>query len=289
MFRLLAPAKINLSLEVIGRRADGYHEVHTVLQAVDLADELDFEEAGDVSLRVEPEGAVPVEGNLVLRAARLLRDASHESRGATITLRKRIPVAAGLGGGSSDAAAALVGLRRLWGIDFSEVRMRLLASALGTDVGFFLDGGTALATGKGDRMEALPIPVERFAVIVTPHEPEEAAKTQRLYGLLEERHYSDGSRTAEVVRRIEAGEPLGEAPYNTFAEVASSAYASYERACTMLGATEAGHVLLAGAGPSLFTLADTEERAESTRRSMEAEGYTVSLARLLPATGQAEG
>ena len=120
-----------------------------------------------------------------MQAGRLLRVASGEQRGAAITLRKRIPVAAGLGGGSSDAAAALLGLRKLWGLDMPEGELAAIASRLGSDVPFFLHGGTALASGRGDVLTPLPQPVEPFAVVVTPpNEPDEGHKTARLYGLL---------------------------------------------------------------------------------------------------------
>ena len=161
VIRLQAPAKINLTLEVLGRRADGYHEVRTVLAAVDIADELELSEADGLALTVEPEGAVPVEDNLVLRAAALLRDAAPAGAGAAIVLHKRIPVAGGLGGGSSDAAAALLGLRRLWDLDLSDRTLAELAALLGADVPFFLRGGTALAAGRGEQLTVLPQPFER--------------------------------------------------------------------------------------------------------------------------------
>jgi 4-diphosphocytidyl-2-C-methyl-D-erythritol kinase len=283
--RLLAPAKVNLSLEVVGKRDDGYHEVRTVLQAVDLADVIELARADDVTLTVEPAGAVAVEGNLALRAARLLREASGERRGAKITLHKRIPVAAGLGGGSSDAAATLLGLRRLWSLSVSEPHLDMLATAMGSDVSFFLHGGTALGTGRGDQLEGLPMPAERYAVIVSPSERARASKTARLYGMLRPEHYGDGSATTEVVRRIVAGEALGDAPLNTFARVAFSAYDSYELACTVFGTTEAAHPLLAGAGPSLFTLVDDDAAAERISARMRGEGYETHVARLLGAWG----
>ena len=209
VMRLRAPAKINLSLEVLGRRPDGYHEVRSVLQAVDLADWVEIEEADALTLHVEPEGAAPAEENLVLNAAQLLRGATGATRGAAITLRKQIPVAAGLGGGSSDAAAALLGLGRLWALDLDQAQLGALAARLGSDVPFFLGGATALASGRGEQLEELPAPVERFAVIVTPTTGGDERKTARMYGLLDSRAYSDGSRTAETARRIHAGEPVG--------------------------------------------------------------------------------
>jgi len=268
---------------VIGKRADGYHDVRTVLQTVDLSDDVEIEPASELTLTVEPASAVPVDGNLVLRAAHMLRQAVGEARGAAITLRKRIPVAAGLGGGSSDAAATLLGLRDLWSLHISDAALSVMAAMLGADVPFFLRGGTALGTGRGDDLRPLPMPVESLAVIVTPQEPDEATKTARLYGMLGPEHFSDGGKTDEVVRRIEAGEPLGDAPYSTFAQVAFSAYASYELACTILGTTRAEHTLLCGAGPSLITLVDDVAVAESIRDRMLGEGHVVHVAKLTPA------
>lgn len=271
-------------MEVIGKRADGYHDVRTVLQTVDLSDDVEIEHADELTLTVEPASAVPVDGNLVLRAAHMLRQAIGETRGAAITLHKRIPVAAGLGGGSSDAAATLLGLRELWSLDISDVALAAMASLLGSDVPFFLRGGTALGIGRGDELRPLPMPVESLAVIVTPREPEDTTKTARLYGMLRTPHFSDGGKTDEVVRRIEADEPLGDAPYSTFAQVAFSAYASYELACTILCTTRAEHALLCGTGPSLITLTDDVAVAESIRDRMLGEGHIIHVTKLTPAS-----
>jgi 4-diphosphocytidyl-2-C-methyl-D-erythritol kinase len=282
MISLKAPAKINLSFEVIGKRDDGFHEVRTVLQAIDLADVVEIEEADEIRLTVEPVGAVPVEGNLVLRAAVALREATGVAGGAAIMLRKRIPVAAGLGGGSSDAAATLLGLRRLWGVDRDKSAIYRIAAGLGADVPFFLRGGTAIGSGRGDAQELLPMPVERFAVVVTPRDlPADEAKTSRLYGLLKPQHFSDGSSTGAVVFRITKGQPVGNAMRNTFAAVASVAHASYEMTCTIFGTTEAGTTMLAGAGPSLFALVEDEVVGERIRGSMELAGYEAHLVGLL--------
>ena len=152
-----SPAKLHLFLEVLGKRPDGYHEVRTVMQTVDLADELELEEATAISLTVEPPGAAPTEDNLVLRAARLLQQAAGSSGGASITLRKGIPIAAGLGGGSSDAAVTLLALSSLWGIGMSPDELMELGATLGSDVPFFLQGnGCTLATGRGERIVPLP-------------------------------------------------------------------------------------------------------------------------------------
>src|SRR5437762_1435344 len=146
-----AAAKINLALEVLGRREDGYHEVATVMQAVDLSDRLVIEDAEVLELRVSAPD-VPSDGsNLVVRAAHALREAASVSRGARFTLVKRIPVAAGLGGGSADAAATLLGLSRLWGLRWPGARLAELAATLGADVPFFLRGGVRAGGADGGR------------------------------------------------------------------------------------------------------------------------------------------
>lgn len=176
MPRLSAPAKVNLTFEALGRRADGYHEVRTVLHAISLADEIAFAPADELSLAVEPpeEGAfssaasdLAGDDNLVLRAARLLRREAGVKAGAAIRLRKRIPVAAGLGGGSSDAATTLRGLRRLWRLDLDADALRELAAQLGSDVPFFVTGGAALAEGRGERLTPLP-PAQGNVVVMSP-------------------------------------------------------------------------------------------------------------------------
>jgi len=151
------PAKLNLVLRVLGRRADGYHELDTVFQAVDLWDTLSVRAADELSMACEGADLAVDESNLVLRAARLLRERFGEpGLGGRMLLRKRIPVGGGLGGGSSDAAASLVLLNRFWGLGATTADLAALGAELGADVPFFLTGGTARGRGRGDRIEALP-------------------------------------------------------------------------------------------------------------------------------------
>jgi len=150
-----APAKVNLTLRVIDRRDDGYHELDTVFQVIDLWDRLTFEPAEELSLSCD-DPVLPVDDtNLVLRAAEALREAAGVRSGARIALAKRIPMQGGLGGGSSDAAAALRGCAHLWGLDASAAALEPLGRELGADVPFFLHGGTARGTGRGDRITSL--------------------------------------------------------------------------------------------------------------------------------------
>lgn len=164
------PAKINLGLHVAGRRPDGFHEIVTLFQAVDLWDTLTVEPDAGLSLEVDDPTIPGDETNLVMRAARLLqsRVAAAAGRGARLRLSKSIPAGGGLGGGSSDAAGALVALDALWGLELGSSRRSALAAELGSDVPFFLGGGTALGTGRGERIEPLPPIAERPLVLGMP-------------------------------------------------------------------------------------------------------------------------
>jgi 4-diphosphocytidyl-2-C-methyl-D-erythritol kinase len=185
MLRVRVPAKVNLHLEVLGRRDDGFHEVRTLLQSVDLYDEVAGEatDDGEIRLAVEPAGAVPEgDGNLVVAAARRLAAATGVERGAMLRLRKRIPVGAGLGGGSADAAATLVLLAELWDVRPGPAALARIAAGLGTDVPFFLTGGLALGVGRGDEVVALP-DLPRMAVVVVV--PPVAVPTAEVYRQLD--------------------------------------------------------------------------------------------------------
>ena len=165
---LRASAKVNLSLEVLGKRPDGYHEVVTVMHAVDLYDRLTLEAAPTLSFSSDDPDLPTDERNLVMRAARLLKEAASVEAGARIELKKRIPVAGGLGGGSSDAAAALWGLNRLWKLRWTRARLMELAVGIGMDVPFFLGVGPALATGRGEHLKPLGKTGGYALVLVNP-------------------------------------------------------------------------------------------------------------------------
>jgi 4-diphosphocytidyl-2-C-methyl-D-erythritol kinase len=169
-WRARCPAKVNLGLHVAGRRPDGYHEIVTLFQAIDLWDVLEGDDADGLSLEVSPPGLPADERNLVVRAAELLerRVAGARGRGAHLRLIKHIPVEAGLGGGSSDAAGALLLLNAMWALDLDASELNALARELGSDVPFFLSGGTALGTGRGERIEPLPAIPERALLLGCP-------------------------------------------------------------------------------------------------------------------------
>lgn len=154
--KIKAFAKVNLVLDVIGRRPDGYHEVEMILQSIDLHDDLVFIPASTVTLEIKGERLPVDDRNIIVRAANKLLAQAGLNAGARILLQKRIPVGAGLGGGSADAAATLVGLNRLWGLGLSRLELEKIGATLGADVPFCLRGGTVLATGIGEQLTDLP-------------------------------------------------------------------------------------------------------------------------------------
>lgn len=166
---LPAPAKLNLFLHVTGRRADGYHLLETVFQFIDLQDSIDLRlrEDGKIARVDEPEG-IPVDQDLTLRAATALQSATGCRLGVDIGLRKRIPIGAGLGGGSSDAATVLLGLDRLWGLKLGTSALIEIARPLGSDVPVFVYGRNAYATGIGDRFRPIRLPQRWFVLVMPP-------------------------------------------------------------------------------------------------------------------------
>lgn len=164
-----APAKLNLFLHITGRRSDGYHDLQTVFQFLDIGDELYFSVLADGAVRRQrPLPGVPEDVDLTVRAARLLKEASATPLGVAIDLRKRLPAGGGLGGGSSDAATTLVALNRLWGLGMSEDQLAELGLALGADVPVFVRGTAAWAEGVGEQLAPVSLAEPWFVVVVPP-------------------------------------------------------------------------------------------------------------------------
>ncbi len=255
---LQAHAKINLTLEVLGKRPDGFHEIASIIQTIGLHDTITLEPADDLTLECDvPELAT--DDNLVMRAATMLRDEAGTAQGARIVLRKEIPVSAGLGGGSSDAAAALIGLNRLWDTGLSTEALRSIAARLGSDVPFFLRGGTAMVHGRGEMVRPLP-PADIPWVVVLCPDISTPDKTATLYAALPPVQHTGGLLTRKLEARIRGG---GDVPpqflFNVFDDVAREAFpglSEYWDAFTALGARE---VHVAGSGPSLFAPASRRE------------------------------
>jgi 4-diphosphocytidyl-2-C-methyl-D-erythritol kinase len=288
----IAPAKINWTLEVLGRRPDGYHEVRTVLQTVDLCDRVEVSPAKDLDLvlsgLVGQAGAsltgVPAAENLGYRAAALLRErAGQPALGARIELGKAIPAGAGLGGGSSDAAATLRALDRLWGLGLAPAEIVRLGAQLGADVPFFLFGGTALGRGRGDELTPLPnVPSRRLLLVVPRRQP--ARKTAAMYAHLRPEHFSNGEASERLAAAISRGVAPGDDDIlNTFediaAEVLQEAAAAAER-CRGLGLRP--H--MAGSGPAQFVLLQPDAESGLLRKALSAAGFDVFEATTMAAS-----
>lgn len=165
-----SPAKVNFGLRILGKRADGYHAIETVFQMLDLCDRLTIEthHEGTIRLVCDPPILSTDETNLVVRAARMLQRMGNAHDGANIVLEKHIPVAAGLGGGSSNAATTLLALNQLWKLHLPPATLHQLAAQLGSDVPFFLNGPTAMAKGRGEILSPVPSPPPLQGILVNP-------------------------------------------------------------------------------------------------------------------------
>jgi 4-diphosphocytidyl-2-C-methyl-D-erythritol kinase len=162
-----APSKVNLFLHVTGRRADGYHTIESLFALVDLADEIALSIRDDGAVvRVNDVPGVPRDDDLAVRAARALQDAAGVSSGVTLRVEKRIPLGAGLGGGSSDAASVLLALNRLWRLDWPRARLAEIGRALGADIPFFVGGGPAVGRGVGDILTPVTMPAQWLVLVV---------------------------------------------------------------------------------------------------------------------------
>ncbi len=263
---LSAPAKVNLTLEVLRRREDGYHDIRTVMQAVTLADRLTFSPARTLELRCsQPQLEGPT--NLVWRAAELLRRETGTTRGARVTLEKRIPMAAGLGGGSSDAAATLLGLNALWSLGLTRSALRDLGGHLGSDVPFFLgDGACAVAEGRGERLTPLPGLPSRWVLLV---KAPLAISTADVYHAVPPERWSDGSRTASWLQ-ARADRGIVPLPFNHLEPVALDLAPGAAVARDALLRAGASHAVMSGSGPTYFALFATELEAQAVRARLGA-------------------
>lgn len=274
--RARAPAKVNLFLEVLGSRPDGYHEIRSVMQAVDLFDELAAwpREDGRIVLECPDPGVPRGEENLVVKAALKLRRRAGCELGAGLRLEKNIPVGGGLGGGSSDAARALLLLRELWGLECGEDELQRVAASVGSDVPFFLRGGTALCEGRGERVMSLPVADGPHYALILPgvqvstrevYEACEGALTSRPEGV-----------SIKLVREALASgntERLGANLYNALQTPAFKLYPELSRIAAIaepvLTGGEASGFSLSGSGSSFFAVFGHADRAKGAARELQ--------------------
>lgn len=278
MLRVLAPAKVNLTLEVLGKRSDGYHEIRSVMQTVGLCDTFEFETDESVSA-VSANPDWKAEESLVMKAVLLVKESTGFSGGVRIRVDKKIPMMAGLGGDSSDAATVLRGLDSLWNLHLSQQEMRGMAGQLGSDVYFFLRGGTALVEGRGELVHSLPPLPSAWLVIAVPPVPRLPGKTARIYGKLTSNYFTGGEASSKLITDLEAGKPLDPALiFNTFESVVFERFAGQETAREHFMKLGAGMVHLVGSGPAMFTVVESWKRGEELAgllKKQKMESYLV--------------
>lgn len=268
-----AYGKINLSLDVLRRREDGYHEVKMIMQAVDIYDVLTFEEIGDfsekenmISLEIlnSPADADlgPIEKNLIYRATQLIMDEYRIKKSIKITLNKHIPVAAGMAGGSTDAAAVFHGLNEMFGLNMSIDEMCRLGVKLGADIPYCIMGGTALAEGIGQILTPITAPPEAVLVIA---KPDINVSTKYVYENLHANSLKEHPDVDGMIASIEEGDlkKMGALFGNVLENVTVKAYPVIEELKTLMKSKGAVNSLMSGSGPTVFGIWETDKRAEA--------------------------
>lgn len=275
----LAHAKLNLTLEVLGRRDDGYHEIKTVIQTIDLADRLQFSPSSRLRVECNVE-SLNDEANLVWKAAQSLAEAGGIEPRVRIDIEKHIPTSMGLGGGSSDAACALFSLNDFWGLNKSQEDLAEIAAGIGSDVPFFLQGGTALAEGRGELVSPLP-PLPSVPVILICPDIELPNKTTAMYSKLTPASFSDGGVTRRMVQILAGGQFVGDSVggliQNAFDEVAWLEFPDLSPVRQVLDQMAPGRFHLSGAGPALFALPAGQSERQAVADALQPYGVGVYL------------
>lgn len=286
----LSPCKVNLFLDVVGRRPDGYHEVVTVIEPLALYDRISFRTArSGIAVTVDHPEVPGGKANIVHQAARLLRETAGEEKGVSILIEKNIPVAAGLGGGSGNAAAALLALNDLWGLKLPLPVLSEFAGQLGSDVPFFLRPRTSLWRGRGEKGEPLPPAPPFFAVLVNPGFP---LSTRRAYAELS---ISGPARAPHpglerVIAALEKSDldALGKSLFNRFQETLAPRYPRIKELLDFFRDQDAPGALLSGSGPTVIGLAAKQEEADkmaSAARAAFPQTCRVHVAANIPPPG----
>jgi len=257
-----APAKLNLLLHVVGRRADGYHLLQTVFRLISLADTLEFAPRADGAVRLaRPLAGVPEETDLAVRAARLLRAETGRGAGVTIAVEKRIPLGGGLGGGSSDAATTLIALNELWGTRLPRAELARMGLALGADVPFFLCGRNAVGEGIGEVLTALDLPPAWYVVVT----PQVAVSTREIF--------NDPALTRDTkplrITAFFAGPGRNDPCRNDLEPVVRARFPEVARALDWLRAF--GDARMSGSGSSVFAAFASEDEARQVASKVPGE------------------
>lgn len=275
-----AYAKINLGLDVIRRRPDGYHEVKMIMQTVGICDILTFRKSGRqdgaVTLFLDKKGLPCGKENLVYRAAELLTRTHGLRDGVEITLEKRIPIAAGMAGGSTDAAAVFHGMNELFGLSMSLQEMKDLGVGIGADVPYCIQGGTALSEGIGEILTALPSPPAAYLLIA---KPDISVSTKFVYENLHADRLQSHPDIDGMVQALERGslEGIVSRMENVLETVTVREYPVIQTLKDIMRREGARNALMSGSGPTVFGVYKTREAAEASRPAVEKSGMAKEI------------
>jgi|SRR5690606_24822265 len=277
-----APAKINLILDALRKREDGFHEVEMIMTMVDLADRLEMEPLSRDQIIISSQvGYIPLdEKNLAFQAAQLIKERYGVKQGVYIHLDKKIPVAAGLAGGSSDAAATLRGLNRLWGLGISEEELCQLGAELGSDVPFCVTGGTAIATGRGEKLERIANPPQCWVVLA---KPPINVSTADVYGRFRVNKVDKRPSVATMRAALEAGSFAGMCSSlgNVLEQVTLNLYPEVRQLKESMIRLGADGVLMSGSGPTVFGLVSKEAKLSRIYNGLRGYCKEVYVVRML--------
>jgi len=273
-----AYAKINLGLDVIGKRDDGYHLVKMIMQNVDIYDTLTFEEnaSGEITLKADSE-TVPTDGsNLICKVANQLKEEFGVKAGADITLEKRIPVAAGMAGGSTDGAAAYLALNELWGLGLSKEELCMRAVKLGADIPYCIIGGTALSEGIGEELTTIKAEPDFYLVVA---KPAIAVSTGWVYTELDSHEIAKHPDIDGIRAAIEAGDIRGmcDKIHNVLEPVTTGKYSVIRDIEKLLEENGAVRAFMTGSGPTVFAVYESREEAEKGYEKVQKSGLAPEL------------
>ncbi|KTT80407.1 4-(cytidine 5'-diphospho)-2-C-methyl-D-erythritol kinase [Mammaliicoccus sciuri] len=276
-----APAKINLTLDTLYKREDGYHEVEMIMTTIDLNDRLTFEcrDDGEIIIDVEHNFVPSDHRNLAYKAAKLMQDRYNIKKGVKISLEKSIPISAGLAGGSSDAAATFRGLNELWGINESLETLSQLASEIGSDISFCIYGKTALCQGRGEKITHLPKPPSAWVVIA---KPDIGVSTPEIYGALDLEN-KDEVQTQACLKAIENNDyaSMCQSLGNSLEKVTMQLYPEVEKLKNTMSNTGVDAALMSGSGPTIYGFVQKERQAKQVYNALMGCCNDVYIARLL--------
>ncbi|MDD4876248.1 MAG: 4-(cytidine 5'-diphospho)-2-C-methyl-D-erythritol kinase [Dehalococcoidales bacterium] len=283
MLNIKAPAKLNLTLEVLGKRPDSFHEIRSVIQTINLYDNITMQLSRNIDFRSDMT-EWNSEKSLVSQAIILVQQAAGCSKGVTIDINKHIPLESGLGGDSSDAAAVMSGLNQLWELNLSREKLVELASHLGSDVAFFLYGGTAFLYGRGEMVKQLPSLTGIWLVLLVPPITSFSGKTGWLYASLKAKHYTKGRITDRLANALSRSKEIKAGNlYNVFDKVAFNTFTGLEDYREYFLQTGIDNVHVAGSGPVLYTLVKNKDEAEKIYFHLWQQGLEAYLVETLSA------